>query len=119
MAKRGGRVIAAAQALQERMQREELEREANKTPPPPISMPPALLVKTKAPENEPPPAPIMPAPDVYPGANGELQQTATSDSLSGLGYETNMAAFEAQDPRGSGPAKGNVGYASFKAGLRR
>ena len=49
---------------------------------------------------------------------GELQQAPMIDNTTGLAYETNMAAFEAQDPSRR-PARANVGYSSVKASFRR
>lgn len=113
---------AKARAEAEDALRREAERIApNRAPPPPIGLPRPLLERLVAPPYEPPPA-LMPAPDVYPGAEGELQQSplfTLDDSPNGLGYETNMAAFEAQDRFGRYPATSNVGYASVKAGFRR
>lgn len=113
---------AKARADEEAALRLQAERTApNREPPPPIQMPAPLLEKLAAPPYEPGP-PLMPAPDVYPGAEGELQQTplfTLDDSQTGLGYETNMAAFEAQDRFGRYPASSNVGYSSVKAGFRR
>lgn len=113
---------SAARRAEEEALRLHAERTAaSRIDPDPISMPQVLRDPLVAPPYEPGP-PIMPAPDFYPGAEGELQQTPLfilDDSQTGLGYETNMAAFEAQDPRGRHPATSNVGYASVKAGFRR
>ena len=66
---------------------------------------------------------IAPAPDptASPETRGELQQSAmlSRDMEAGMGYETNMAAFEAQDPRGHRPQRAKVGYASVKGSFRR
>lgn len=84
---------------------------------------PSRLFVPPAPKEEPRPVFVAPAPapSVYPGAKGELQQSPilTGDLENGIGYETNMAAFEAQDPRGNRPSRANVGYASMKGMFRR
>lgn len=113
---------SAARRAEEEALRLHAERTAaSRIDPEPISMPQVLRDPLVAPPYEPGPA-LMPAPDFYPGAEGELQQTplfTLSDSQTGLGYETNMAAFEAQDPSGRHPTTSNVGYSSVKAGFRR
>ena len=65
--------------------------------------------------------PARPAPDFFPGVLGELQQApvVSSDNQSALSYETNMAAFESQDPWGSRPTSANIGYSSVKGSFRR
>ena len=65
--------------------------------------------------------PTRQAPDAYPGAVGELQHAPlrSDDNMTGLSYETNMAAFEASDPWDSNPTFANMGFASIKSNFRR
>lgn len=143
MPRRGGRaLVAQVQVVNARKAAEEAAAAAGREAPPQIMPPPLMLEKTRPAVPDPPRAPTpplllvpnsetedaepvrqpRPPQDPAEAEKGELHQapaTGSGDSQAALSYETNMAAFEAQDPSRRNPTRSNMGYAAVKASFGR